>query len=382
MNVTLTEIGSIKPYEKNAKKHPKKQINQIVASITAFGWGQPIAVDRDGVIIAGHGRYEAARAMKLAEVPVVTLNLTEEQARAYRLADNRLNESEWDMELAIPELKSLTAELFDLTGFDRSLIAEPVTEDDVPEVPVEANAKRGEVYRLGEHRLMCGDATSTKDLGILMGDSLADMVFTDPPYGVSYVGKTKDALTIKNDALDEGNLSAFWGTAYENMRNFLKNGGSVYAAVPPGPLNAVFAERMHHYGDLRQSLVWVKDVFVMGRSDYHYRHEPILYGWKEGGKHRFFGGRDKDTIWEVSRPKRSEEHPTMKPVELVARAINNSSEAGDLVMDTFAGSGSTLIACEQLGRRCYALEIDPRYVDVIIARWEKLTGKKAEKLKE
>lgn len=227
---------------------------------------------------------------------------------------------------------------------------------------------------------MCGDSTKKKDVERLMDGKKADMVFTDPPYGVSYIGKTKDALKIENDAMDEEGTAALWNAAYGELRAILKDGGIIYATVPPGPLHLLFAATMKSFGDLRQIMVWVKDRFVLGRSDYHYRHEPILYGWKSTGKHEFFGGRDKDTVWEVSRPSANREHPTMKPIELIERALVDGSSVGEAVYDCFSGSGSTLIACENTKRVCYGMEIDPKYCDVIIKRWEEKTGKKAVKV--
>jgi site-specific DNA-methyltransferase (adenine-specific) len=376
------KVASLTPYGKNAKKHPKKQVEQVAASIREFGFNQPIVVDKAGVVIVGHGRLEAAKLLGLAEVPVIVADLTEEQAAAYRLADNKLNESEWDMALVIEELKLLSEPMVELTGFDSDLLLEPDEKDDALPEDVEPRAKLGDLYELGDHRLLVGDSTNAEDFNRIMDGKKADMVFTDPPYGVSYVGKTKDALTIENDALDDdGSLRDFLTNVFKNVASVTKRGGGWYVAAPAGPLHNTFGSVLKALGVWRQTITWVKDAFVLGRSDYHYRHEPIFYGWLEGEKHQFYAGRTEDTVWEIPRPKRSAEHPTMKPVEpveLVERAITNSSKSEDIVLDPFLGSGTTLIAAEKTGRTCYGMELDPKYADVIIKRWEDYTGLKAQ----
>lgn len=385
----------IKPYEKNAKKHPKKQLDQLAKVVKEVGWRQPVVVNQHGVIVVGHGRWETYEKNKesLKEIWVIddtgktimgapeTIPLTKDQEMMWRLADNKLNESDWDMGLVTEELKLLSPEMIDLSGFKRDIILQSTEDEyDVENgLKNEVRVNKGDIWKLGIHRLMCGDSTKKDDVGRLMDGKKADMVFTDPPYGVAYVGKTKEALTIENDAMSEEDTEAMWLAAYSEAREILRDGGAVYATVPAGPLHLSFAKVMKDFGDLRQIMVWVKDRFVMGRSDYHYRHEPILYGWKSTGSHDFQGGRDKDTVWEIARPSANREHPTMKPIELIVKAIKEGCSGGS-VYDCFGGSGSTLIACEQTDRSCYMMELDPKYCTVILDRWEKLTGKKAEKI--
>lgn len=386
-------IDDIKPYAKNAKKHPKKQIQQVADSITAFGFNQPIVVDINNVVIVGHGRLAAAQLLGLNEVPVITVDLTEEQAKAYRLADNKLNESEWDMKLVVDELLELSEEMFELTGFDKDLIVEPDARDDeVPETSAETVAQLGDVWELGRHRLMCGSATVLADVERLMDGAKADMVFTDPPYNVNYEGT---AGKIQNDKQTDGNFYQFLYDAFTNMATATKRGAVAYIChADIEGLN--FRKAFIESGFLLKScIVWNKDAFVMGRADYHWKHEPILlgelepeeepdaehepilYGWQDGDTHSFYGGRKQSTVWDIPRPKRNAEHPTMKPVELITRAILNSSKKDDIVLDLFAGSGSTLIASEKTGRVAYLMELDPKFVDVIIKRYEQFTGQKA-----
>ena len=249
-----------------------------------------------------------------------------------------------------------------------------VVEDEVPD-EVEPRTKPGDLWLLGRHRLLCGDSTKAEDVERLMAGIQADMMFTDPPYGVSYVGKTKKALTIQNDG--EADLPKLLDGSFSCAMLATREGACWYVAAPPGPLHWEFARRLMDLGVYRQTLVWVKDSMVLGHSDYHYKHEPIFYGWKPGASHREPPDRTQVSVWEIARPKRSEEHPTMKPVELVAKAVGNSSLRGESVYEPFCGSGTTLIAAEQLGRKCYGMEISPQYCDVIVRRWENLTGETA-----
>ena len=403
------QIDLLRPYDKNAKVHPKKQVQQIANSIKEFGFNQPIVVDKDNVVIVGHGRLEAAKLLGLTEVPTVQVDLTEEQAKAYRLADNKLNESDWDMKLVVEELKGLSAPMLDLTGFDKDLIIEPDDkDDDVPPIPEEPVAKLGDIYQLGEHRVMCGDSTKIEDVEQLMDGHKVDMVLTDPPYNVDYEGKTDDALTIQNDQMDDGKFFDFLLEAFKRISESMKLGSSFYIwhADSEG-LN--FRKACKDAGLLvRQCIIWNKNSLVMGRQDYQWKHEPCLYGWKEGSAHNWYGDRDKTTVYKVpedeikafewfkkqlkfqekisttivnhDRPTRSSIHPTMKPVELLEKQIINSSKQEDIILDIFLGSGSTLIAAQKTGRICYCMELDPKYVDVIIRRWEDYTGKKAVKL--
>lgn len=409
--VTSQEITTIKPYEKNAKKHPKKQIKQVADSIKEFGFNQPIVVDKNNVVIVGHGRLEAAKLLNLKEVPVLRVDLTDVQAKAYRLADNKLNESEWETNLVIDELKELNLQGFDieLTGFDKDLIIEPEDRDDeVPELPEEPKSKLGDIYQLGEHRLMCGSATEERDIMALMNGELAEMVWTDHPYNVDYEGGT--GLKIQNDSMSNDQFYQFLFDFYYQTRQIMHNGCPIYVAHADS--EAVnFRKALEDAGiELRQCIIWVKNSFVLCRQDYQWQHEPILYGWKSGAAHRWYGMFDKATVIDdeidikklkkedlqelvqslrnerkttvirEKKPARSAEHPTMKPVSLIVKFLMNSSRQGDVVYDGFGGSGSTLIAAEKLNRKCYMMELDPKYVDVIVKRWENYTGQIAEKI--
>jgi len=322
--------------------------------------------------------------------PAVTqvFGLTEEEKKAYRIADNKLGElAEWDLELLALELDDLKVLDFDLdqTGFDDKELgkildtSKEASEDDYePPVEIETSIRRGDLFRLGRHRLLCGDSTSAEDVGRLMDGEKADLLLTDPPYGVSYVGKTKDALTIENDALTEEGLEGLIRGHSPSLR-LIAARRILVRNSPAGPLHLLFADDWKARGILRQIMVWVKDSMVLGHSEYHYQHEPILFGWMPGERYKN-PDRTRTTVWECPRPKASREHPTMKPVALWARAIQDGSREADLVFDPFLGSGTTLVACEQLGRTCYGMEISPQYCQVIIDRWEKLTGQKAERV--
>jgi DNA modification methylase len=307
--------------------------------------------------------------------------------------DNRSNEeAEWDLERLSEEIRGLEAVQFPLgfTGFDerelqRITFAGPVgvgDGDEPPPLPDLALARPGDLFLLGPHRLLCGDATSLRDIARLMDGLRADLVFTDPPYNVDYTGKTADALKIVNDTMGDRKFRAFLLAAFQVMFANAREGAPIYVCHADSE-GYNFRGAITDAGWLfKQCVVWVKDSFVMGRQDYHWRHEPILYGWKPGKGHTWAADRTQDTVWEIPRPKRSPDHPTMKPVELVSRAIVNSSKPGDMVLDPFGGSGSTLIACEQEGRACRMAELDPRYVDVIVGRWETFTRGRAELVRE
>lgn len=380
----------IKPYSKNAKKHPKDQLAKIAASIQRFGFRQPVVVDGDGTIIVGHGRYEAARKVlgwrKEAMAPfsakgdetipyVLADDLTPEEIAAYRLADNKLNESEWDMELVGAELEALPEDLKLLTGFEDVLKIATQEDDFDATPPKEPRTKLGDLYVLGDHRLLCGDATDPTAAQRLCGDDLADMMVTDPPYNVSYEGKTKDALTIQNDTMEDQPFRAFLAASFQAADSVMREGGAFY--VWHADLEGFnFRGACKDAGwTVRQCLVWKKNCMVMGRQDYQWRHEPCLYGWKDGAAHTWESDRKQTTILEFDKPQRNVEHPTMKPVALFSYLILNSSKAGAVVLDTFAGSGTAMIACEQAGRRCFSLELDEKYCDVIISRWCELTGR-------
>jgi len=391
--VRLVPIGAVTPYPQNPRKNDQA-IEKVAASIKEFGFRQPIVVDRDMVVVVGDTRLKAARSLGLAEVPVhVAENLSPEQCRAYRLMDNRSNEeAEWDEERLAEELRGLEAVQFPLefTGFDESELQRITFAgpggggdgDEPPSLPTQAVACPGDLFVLGAHRLLCGDATSLRDVARLMDGRRADLVFTDPPYNVDYTGKTVDALKIVNDTMDGRCFRAFLLAAFQVLFANAREGAPIYVCHADTE-GYNFRGALTDAGWLfKQAIVWVKDSFVMGRQDYHWRHEPILYGWKPGTGHTWAADRTQDTVWEIPRPKRSTEHPTMKPVELVSRAIVNSSKPGDMVLDPFGGSGSTLIACESEGRVCRMAELDPRYVDVIVERWETFTGRCAELVRE
>ncbi|MBX9677934.1 MAG: hypothetical protein K2X38_04155, partial [Gemmataceae bacterium] len=314
---------------------------------------------------------------------------TEAQVRAYRIADNQTATlSSWDDDKLTAELMELSQAGVDLdiTGFSADEIASyiegPPTEgltdpDAVPEAPP-AITQPGDLWLLGEHRLLCGDSTKAEDVARLMGGAVADMRLSDPPYGVSYVGKTADALTVENDALPEPELAKLVCSAFDLAQSHCRPGSYWYATVPAGPLHLVFADDWKQRGLLRQIMVWAKDTVVLGHSEYHYAHEPILFGWLPGERHKN-ADRTRTTLWKYDRPKANREHPTMKPVALWSQAVEDGSRAGELVYDPFLGSGTTLIACEQLGRRCCGMELSPTYCDVVVSRWEQFAGKKAER---
>lgn len=369
------DISLIKPYDKNAKKHPKKQVDQVAASIKEFGFNQPIVVDKNNVVIVGHGRLEAAKTLGMTDVPTITVDLTDEQSNAYRLADNKLNESEWDMKLVIEELKGLSEPMFDLTGFDKDLILEADDADDeIPAIPDAPRSKLGDLYEIGQHRVLCGDSTQMEAVSALCGDKKVDMYLTDPPYNVSYEGKTKDALTIENDSMSDSSFRQFLIDAFTSAFAHMK-AGAVFYIWHADSEGYNFRGAIHDIGEkVRQCLIWNKNSMVMGRQDYHWKHEPCLYGWKEGSAHLWNSDRTQTTVLDFQRPSRSTEHPTMKPVELIAYQVTNNTKGEDIVLDTFAGGGSTLIACQKTGRICYTMELDPKYVDVIVQRFVDYTG--------
>lgn len=414
MQIIDLPIGEIIPYENNPRNN-EAAVAAVAASIREFGFKVPIVIDRDGVIIAGHTRHKAALQLGLETVPTIRADdLTEEQVQAFRLADNKTAElAEWDWD-------KLNAELAQLSGFDMQQFGfeptepEPeIYEDDVPEIDDEAEpeTKPGDIYELGAHRLICGDSTDPKVLAALTDGAEMDLILTDPPYNVAYEGKTADALTIQNDKQADRDFYAFLLKAFENMRTAAKAGAAAY--IFHANIESVnFMQAFQAAGfKLSQILIWAKSNFALGHNDYQWKHEPILYGWKDGAGHYFSDSRVETTVIDdrqningmskselknyikellqrepastviyEDKPARNAEHPTMKPVKLVAYLMRNSSRTGENVIDPFGGSGSTLIACEQTSRRCYTAELDPKYCDVIIQRWEKLTGQKAVKI--
>ena len=398
----LRPIAELKPYEHNARTHSTEQIEKLRASLREFGFVAPVLITADGGVIAGHGRIEAAALEGFAEAPCVLVDhLTETQRRAYILADNRLAElAAWNMSIVETELLALQNAGFDLelTGFSSELLAEPVEvqEDDFDaEPPAEPTCKPGQLWALGRHRLYCGDATQPESYQILMTGDQAALLHTDPPYMVDYDGGPQNSRSrIANDALPEDAAIDFLQAAFENIKTSLAPGAAFYIWFASGAPGYIFRRACHLSGlAVRQSLVWVKNSATLSRSDYHWQHEAALagfkeptdaeelgYGWKEGAAHIWLSDRKQTTALFFDKPNRSELHPTMKPVKLCAYLIGNSCPPEGIVLDPFAGSGSTLIAAEQLGRRARCMELDPGYCDVILRRWEDLTGSKAELL--
>ena len=383
MKIEKVKIEDLKPYENNAKLHPQEQIDEIKKSIEEFGNNDPIAIDENNIIIEGHGRYLALQQLGYKQVEVIRLShLTEEQRKAYTLVHNKLTmNTGFDMELLMLELNEIQDIDMRLLGFEEELKINPSTledddfdEDDIPE-NVPPKSRCGEIYQLGDHFLMCGDSTKHEDVAELMNGEEADLCVTDPPYNVDYQGGT--GLKIQNDSMSEHAFIEFLTDAFACMRTSLKDGGAFYIWHADGHRYEFLEALRRNSLEVRQALVWVKNSLVLGRQDYQWKHEPCLYGWKDGAAHYFINDRTQSTVIHEDKPSRSAEHPTMKPVKLIGQSIFNSSREGDIVLDLFGGSGTTLIACEQLNRKCRIMEIDPHYVDVIIKRWEDLTGQKA-----
>ena len=391
MKIEQRSVKTLIPYINNSRKHSDEQVAQIAASIKEFGWTNPILVDGDNGLIAGHGRLLAARKLGMDEVPVIELaHLSETQKKALIIADNKLAlNSDWDNELLTIELQELLGEEYDLEllGFDKDELdallnvvegTDGLTDEDaVPDVPEEPKTKPGDIYILGNHRLMCGDSTSIDAVEKLIDGQLVDILVTYPPYNVAYEGKTKDALTIKNDSMGDEQFRQFLRDAFVAADTAMKP-GAVFYIWHADSEGYNFRGACHDAGwKVRQCLIWAKDSMVMGRQDYHWKHEPCLYGWKDGAAHLWAADRKQTTIIECKRPKRNDIHPTMKPVELMEYQILNNTKGADIVLDLFGGSGSTMIAAEKLGRKARLMELDPKYCDVIVKRWEEFTGKQA-----
>jgi DNA modification methylase len=389
MQIKEVAVDKLIPYAKNSRTHSPEQVGQIAASIKKFGFRNPILVDGVG-IIAGHGRLLAAQKLGLDKVPTLDCSdMTESQKKAYIIADNKLAlNAGWDTTMLSIEIKDLEDEGFDLAllGFDdkelNALLEPEVTEgltdeDAVPDVPDEPKTKLGDIYILGNHRLMCGDSCSITDMEKLVNNRQVDMWLTDPPYNVAYKGKTKDALTIQNDSMDNEGFRQFLRDAYVTADTVMK-AGAVFYIWHADSEGYNFRGAAHDAGwKVRQCLIWKKSTMVMGRQDYHWKHEPCLYGWKEGAGHLWATDRKQTTILEFDKPNRSGEHPTMKPVALFEYQMLNNTKGGDIVLDSFGGSGTTLLAAEKHGRHAYLMELDPKYCDVIVKRWEDFTGKQA-----
>jgi DNA modification methylase len=391
MEVEMRPIGSIEPYDNNPRLNDAG-VDAVAASIRAWGFRQPIVVDENDVIIVGHTRYKAAIKLGMETVPVhVARGLTPEQARAYRIADNQTATlSQWDDDKLPLELIALQKADFDLslTGFPEDeilrLLTAPTGEgqcdpDDVPEPPAEPITQPGDLWLLGRHRLLCGDATRSDDIARVT-DTPVDLLLTDPPYNVAYEGKTADRLTIANDAMHPAEYRRFLASALSASTCHLRPGGSFYLWHADTAGLDVRLACSDAGLSVRQCLVWVKSVMVPGRQDYQWRHEPCLYGWAEGAAHTWLSDRSQTTVLEFDKPTRSADHPTTKPVDLFAYLIANSCKPGDTILDPFAGSGTTLIAAEQTGRAASLVELDPRYCDVVIQRFEKFSGQKAKRL--
>ena len=390
MKIEIADITSIKPYENNPRKLSETAIEKVAMSLKEYGFRQPIVVDKDRVIVAGHTRFRASKKLGLKQVPVSIIdNLTEEQINAYRIADNRTaEESEWDNELLKMEIKELEAKDFklDLLGFNDEQLNDILfeekqgltDEDEVPETPEEPISKLGDIWKLGKHKLICGDSTILNNYEKLFNENKADLLMTDPPYNVDYEGKTKDKLTIQNDSKNDDDFLQFLTDAFNNCAIHLKLGCSFYIFHSDW-YGLEFRQSIKNSDlELKQNLIWAKNSMVMGRQDYQWQHEPCLYGWKKGSSHSWYSDRKQTTIIKYDRPSKSKLHPTMKPVGLVEYLMKNSSKQEDIILDPFLGSGTTLIACEKQSRICYGVELDPKYCDVIIKRWENFTGKKAE----
>ena len=382
------------PYARNARTHSEEQVAQIAASIVEFGFTNPILAGSDGVIVAGHGRLAAAQKLGLDTVPVVVLDhLTPTQRRALIIADNRIAENAgWDEAMLRIELQSLQEEGFnlDITGFDADALTEIMageettvdgqTDDDaVPEVSATPISRPGDVWELGKHRLVCGDATDPKSYELLMADAQADMVFTDPPYNVDYANSAKDKMRGKDRPILNDNLGdGFYDFLLAALTPMLERcAGATYIAMSSSELDTLQQAFRAAGGKWSTFIIWAKNTFTLGRADYQRQYEPILYGWPEGQNRHWCGDRDQGDVWNIKKPQKNDLHPTMKPVELVERAIRNSSRPGDIVLDPFGGSGTTLIAAEKTGRIGWLIELDPKYVDVIMRRWQDWSGQEA-----
>lgn len=383
------------PYINNARTHDEDQVAKIAASIREFGFLNPILIDDEKGIIAGHGRLMSALKLNMSTVPCLKItNLSEAKKKAYILADNRLALSAgWNKDILSVELERLKELDFDisLTGFlteelndiigdvDASGL---VDENDAPPVVDEPPVtKTGDIWQLGDHRLICGDSTRGDTFQHLMADELADMCWTDPPYNVAYEGNSSGQSVgvyrkaIQNDNMDDAAFLNFLTTAFENIQQYLVAGGPFYICHAGGKTVLFEQALAASHLSVRQHLVWVKNGPVLSRQDYNWQHEPVLYGWKEGEKHQWYGGTDKKTVIFCDKPVKSKEHPTMKPFDLIEHMIDNSSKKDDIVLDPFGGSGSTLIVCEKKRRKCRIVELDEHYCDVIIERWQKYSGK-------
>lgn len=399
-NIQIVAIGKLKPYENNPRIN-KDAVDKVAASLKEFGWQQPIVVDKDYVVIAGHTRLKAAKRLDMKEVPVVIADdLTEEQVKAYRLADNKTNEfSTWDDDKLAAEIAGILDINMEMFGFDMSEFEDQpeVVEDDyepvMPEVP---KAQRGDIYRLGRHRLMAGDSTSREDMSALTNGAEIDMMITDPPYNVDI---EETAGKIMNDNMESGAFREFLRKAFETARSVLKPGAAFHIWYGENEAYNFRGACADAGLIIRQQLIWVKSQATLGRQDFQHQYEsvltgdvigpeeepgyqPCLYGWKDGQAHKWYKKRKERDVLFFDKPLKSAEHPTMKPILLFDYEMQCNTRKGDSVLDMFAGSGTTIMAAEQNGRAAYCMELDPKYVDVIIDRWERFTGGKAELIQE
>lgn len=371
MKIVMININDIKEYENNPRNN-EPAVSAVANSIKSFGFKVPIIVDKNNVIVAGHTRLKASKSLGYTEVPcVIADDLTEEQVKAFRLADNKTAElAEWDLEKLTEELQfiDMDMEQFGFEDLEKEL-EKDIVEDNFDEnepLPINPYAKKGDIFILGKHRLMCGDSTKNEDVKKLVDGKLVDLIVTDPPYNVDYTGT---AGKIQNDKQKDEDFSNFLNSAFNNMSEVAKAGASIYVFhADVESLNFLKAFKEANF-KLASILIWLKNSFVFGRKDYHSKHEPFLFGWKLGGPHFFIDDHTQSTVWEYDKPKSNDLHPTMKPIPLVTRAVKNSSRQGELVLDLFGGSGSTLIACEQVLRNACLMEIDERFVDVIVKRY-------------
>ena len=386
MEILKLKISDLKQHPKNPRKHPKELLERLKRSIEEYGFTNPVLVSKDNKILAGHARCKAAKELGISEVPVIRLDFEGAKADAYVIIDNKLNElSEWDIPLLESLIKDIEKSDFDvtLTGFDLTEIDELFSKSDdkegkddgydVTKALEEASfVNQGDVWILGKHRLLCGDATNPEDVANLMNGQKANSILTDPPYNVGF--ESANGLKIKNDKQDSEKFYNFLLSSFKNMASSLADGGSAYifhADTEGLNFRKAFIDAGFHLSGV---CIWEKNSFVMGRSPYQWGHEPILYGWLKTGKHKWYAGRAESTIWRYDKPKKNADHPTMKPIPLLCYPIKNSSAVNSIVLDTFGGSGSTLIACQQMDRICYTMELDPKYASVIIRRYIELCG--------
>ena len=383
----LVDINKLIPYVNNARTHSPEQITKLRSSLREFGFINPVLIDREYNVLAGHGRIAAAKEEGINEVPCVFVeHLSEAQKKAYILADNRMSlDAGWDDELLKVEMASLQEMGFDvgMTGFDESELADLFADGDkagamdddfdlTAALEKAAFVQRGDIWTVGRHRLMCGDATSADDVAALMNGTKANLILTDPPYGVSF--KSSSGLTIQNDSMKNEEFYNFLLSAFQCMVEHLESGGAAYvfhADTEGLNFRRAFVDAGLH---LAGCCIWVKDSLVLGRSDYQWQHEPVLYGFLQNGKHKWYSDRKQTTIWNFAKPKRNADHPTSKPLDLLSYPIGNSTQENAVVIDTFGGSGSTLMACEQMNRICCTMELDEKYASVILRRYVEDTG--------